>query len=118
MSVRRKVIVPVGSVTESPVVSTRSSVAAAIVCPASLGDILRRRLADERTCPRRARCSGAAIVGTEAYDWLAGRWFVVHHIDVAVGGRPLIGIELIRYDTIRGMFVLRSFDSEGLGHVR
>jgi catechol 2,3-dioxygenase-like lactoylglutathione lyase family enzyme len=36
-----------------------------------------------------------AVIGTDTYEWLPGRHFLVHHVDVTVGDRPVRAIELI-----------------------
>ena len=35
------------------------------------------------------------VTGTDTYEWLPGRHFVVHHVDVTVGDQPVRAIELI-----------------------
>jgi len=39
------------------------------------------------------------ITGTDIYEWLAGGFFLVHHVDVVIGGKAVQAIELIgEYD--------------------
>jgi hypothetical protein len=45
------------------------------------------------------------ITGTDAYEWLAGRWFVVHHVDVSLAGQPVVAIEMIGWDPRREAFL-------------
>lgn len=54
------------------------------------------------------------IVGTDVYEWLAGGYFLVHHIDVSVGEATVQGIELIgEHDPRTGAIVARSYDADG-----
>jgi hypothetical protein len=54
------------------------------------------------------------VVGTDTYEVLAGGYFIVHHIDVTVGGQSVRAIEVIgESDTAGGGCLARSFDSEG-----
>jgi Protein of unknown function (DUF1579) len=76
-----------------------------------------RRLA---TIAGRWRTSGHVIgepevpvTGTDIYEVLAGGHFLVHYVDVAVGGQPVRAIEVIGEPDGRGGYLARSFDSEG-----
>jgi hypothetical protein len=80
------------------------------------------RSPDERlaTIAGRWRTSGhvigepkVCVVGTDIYEVLPGGHFLVHHVDVAVGGRPVRAIEVIGEPDGRGGYLARSFDSEG-----
>jgi hypothetical protein len=54
------------------------------------------------------------IVGTDEYEVLAGGYFLVHHVDVTVGDRPVRAIEIIgEPDPASGGYLARSFDNEG-----
>jgi hypothetical protein len=55
---------------------------------------------------------GVDIEGTDVYEWLPGRQFVVHHVDVRMGGEQVDVLEVIgeRADVA---FLMRSFDSNG-----
>ena len=54
------------------------------------------------------------VTGTDIYEWLPGGFFLVHHIDVMVGDRPVQGIELIGdHDPITDSFTARAYDNEG-----
>jgi hypothetical protein len=53
------------------------------------------------------------IVGTDTYEWLPGRFFVVHRVDVRLGGERMQAIEIIGYDASSGAYTTRSFDSTG-----
>jgi hypothetical protein len=54
------------------------------------------------------------IRGTDAYEWLAGGFFLVHRVDVQVGGERVEVLELIGpYDPHDRSFPMRSFDNQG-----
>ena len=54
------------------------------------------------------------IEGTDVYEWLPGGFFLVHHVDVTVGGEPVRGIEMIgEIDPVTGSLVARSYDDTG-----
>lgn len=53
------------------------------------------------------------VVGTDIYEVLAGGHFLVHHVDVTVGARPVRAIEIIGEPDGVGGFLARSFDNEG-----
>ena len=53
------------------------------------------------------------VVGTDTYELLAGGPFIVHHVDVTVGDRPLRAIEVIGEPDPSGGYLARSFDSDG-----
>ena len=39
------------------------------------------------------------ITGTDSYQWLAGAFFLVHHVDVLIGQQPVQALEFIgEYD--------------------
>lgn len=51
------------------------------------------------------------IEGSDVYEWLPGRHFLVHHVDVTVGGRRYQALEVFgaEADTV----VARAYDSDG-----
>jgi hypothetical protein len=54
------------------------------------------------------------IRGTDAYELLPGGHFLVHHVDVVVGDRPVVAIEIIgEYDEASDSFAARSYDNDG-----
>lgn len=59
--------------------------------------------------------SGAAaeIVGTDTYEWMPGRFFLLHRVDVRIGGESVEALEVIGWDAERGTYFMRSFDSQG-----
>src|SRR5262245_14112068 len=52
------------------------------------------------------------VHGTDTYEVLAGGHFLVHHVDVMVGDKPVRAIEIIGERDGAG-FLARSFDGEG-----
>jgi Protein of unknown function (DUF1579) len=54
------------------------------------------------------------ITGTDTYEWLAGGFFLVHRVDVCVGGEHVEVLELIGpYDHPERSYPMRSFDNQG-----
>jgi hypothetical protein len=54
------------------------------------------------------------VEGTDIYEVLPGGHFLVHHVDVTVGGRKVRAIEIIgEPDPESDAYLARSFDSEG-----
>jgi hypothetical protein len=54
------------------------------------------------------------IKGFDGYEVLPGGYFLVHHVDVTVGNRPVQAIEIIgEPDPASGGFLARSFDNSG-----
>lgn len=54
------------------------------------------------------------IRGTDAYAWLPGGYFLVHHVDVHVGDEKVDAIEIIGgYDASTRTYPMRSFDNQG-----
>jgi hypothetical protein len=61
------------------------------------------------------------VVGTDTYEVFAGGYFLLHHVDVTVGDRPVRAIEIIGEPSPEGGYLARSFDSDGnteLMHLR
>lgn len=57
--------------------------------------------------------TGAEISGTDRYEWL-GTGFVVHTVDVTMGGEQVDGIELIgSWDPATRTFAAVSYDGSG-----
>jgi hypothetical protein len=58
------------------------------------------------------------VIGTDIYEMLPGGHFLVHHVDVTVGPRPVRAIEIIgEPDPDRDGYLARAFDSEGNAEV-
>lgn len=54
------------------------------------------------------------ICGTDAYEWLPGRFFLIHRVDVRMGEEKVDTIEIIgSYDASSKTFPMRSFDHLG-----
>jgi Protein of unknown function (DUF1579) len=54
------------------------------------------------------------ITGTDTYDWLAGGFFLVHRVDVRMGGEQVEVLELIGpHDRSDHSYPMRSFDNQG-----
>ena len=53
------------------------------------------------------------VSGTDTYELLPGGYFLVHHVDVTVGGQPIRAIEIIDEPDPSGGYLARSFDSDG-----
>jgi Protein of unknown function (DUF1579) len=53
------------------------------------------------------------IHASDIYEWVAGRFFVVHTAYGSVGDTPVGGIEMIGYDPETSRFRTHFFDSQG-----
>jgi Protein of unknown function (DUF1579) len=54
------------------------------------------------------------IAGTDIYEWLAGGFFLVHHVDVVIGQQQVQALELIGpYDPATDAFTARAYDNLG-----
>jgi hypothetical protein len=54
------------------------------------------------------------ITGTDAYEWLPGGFFLVHHVDVVIGEEPVQAIEIIgERDPATGAMLGRAYDNLG-----
>jgi hypothetical protein len=54
-----------------------------------------------------------SIEGTDVYEWLPGQHFVVHHVDVRMGGGQVNVLEVIGEPAGDGAVLMRSFDHVG-----
>jgi hypothetical protein len=52
------------------------------------------------------------IEGSDVYEWLPGRHFVVHHVDVRMGGEQVDVLEVIG-ERDDDAYLMRSFDHRG-----
>jgi hypothetical protein len=57
------------------------------------------------------------VVGTDIYEVFPGGYFLVHHVDVTVGGQSVRAIEIIGEPDGEGGYLGRSYDSEGNAEV-
>jgi hypothetical protein len=56
----------------------------------------------------------ASITGTDVYEWLAGGFLLVHHVDVVIGDQQVRALELIgEYDPATDAFTARAYDNLG-----
>ena len=55
----------------------------------------------------------AEIAGEDRYEWLPGGFFLVHRVDVRVGGERVSAIEIIGYDPASGTYPMHWFDGQG-----
>ncbi|HEX6165627.1 MAG TPA: VOC family protein [Acidimicrobiales bacterium] len=54
------------------------------------------------------------VTGTDTYEWLPGRHFLVHHVDVMVGDEHVQAIEIIgEHDPATDSFAARAYDNTG-----
>lgn len=53
------------------------------------------------------------IVGTDAYEWFPGGFFLVHRVDVRMGDEHVDAIELIGYDAASEMYPMHAYDNGG-----
>jgi len=54
------------------------------------------------------------ITGTDIYEWLPGGFFLVHHVDVAIGDQKVQAIEIIgEHDPATDSFTGRAYDNQG-----
>lgn len=65
------------------------------------------------TAPATSEPLPVPMRGTHTYDWLPGKFFVVHRWDQEVGAIPFAGLWIMGWDEGRGVYVFHLFDSEG-----
>lgn len=53
------------------------------------------------------------IAGIDEYEWMPGGFFLLHRVDVRIGGERVQALEIIGWDAERGSYFIRSFDSQG-----
>jgi hypothetical protein len=56
----------------------------------------------------------AEIVGTDSYEWLPGGHFLLHRVDVRIGGERVEALEVIGWDMERGEYFMHAYDSHGV----
>ena len=59
------------------------------------------------------RASGAPWTSDESYEWLPGKFFVLHRWDAMAGKREFKGAEIIGYDEAKGSYFTLLFDNAG-----
>ena len=55
----------------------------------------------------------ATIEAVDTYEWLAGRFALLHTVDARVGEERVVGAELLGWDPGRGSYVTQYFGSDG-----
>ena len=53
------------------------------------------------------------VTGMDTYEWLAGKFFLVHRADTQIGNEQLNTIEFIGYDPSSQTYTCHSFDNRG-----
>ncbi len=53
------------------------------------------------------------VDGTDAYEWMPGGHWIIHHIDVMMGDDRTRALEMIGDPSDDGSFVMRAFDASG-----
>jgi hypothetical protein len=53
------------------------------------------------------------VDGTDAYEWMAGGRWVIHHVDVTMGADRTRALEMIGDPSGDATFVMRAFDASG-----
>jgi len=53
------------------------------------------------------------ITGIDTYEWLPGGYFLIHNVNVLIGGVNSIAIEIIGYDTLNNNYFMHSYDNQG-----
>lgn len=63
------------------------------------------------------RATGATAAqtlrATDAYAWMPGEFFLIHHADALIGGQRSRVMEVFGYDPAMNSIVSRSFDDQG-----
>lgn len=54
------------------------------------------------------------IKGTDTYEWILNKSFILHTIDVKMGKNKVQGIEIIGYDPTSKKYTMQSYDGEGV----
>ena len=60
-----------------------------------------------------AEAPAARIEASDTYEWLPGRFAVLHRVDARVGEERVEGAEIIGWDPARGAYVTQYFGSDG-----
>jgi hypothetical protein len=66
-----------------------------------------------RTTGRLASGEPLDFEGTDSYEWFPGGSFLLHHVDVTMGGDAVKAIEIISYDEATGKYPMHHFDGSG-----
>jgi hypothetical protein len=49
----------------------------------------------------------------DAYEWLPGKFFLVHHVDIRMGDEHHKAIEMIGYDEASKSYPMHAYDNHG-----
>jgi hypothetical protein len=60
-----------------------------------------------------AEAPAARIEATDTYEWLPGRFAVLHTVDARIGEERVEGAEIIGWDPARSAYVTQYFGSDG-----
>jgi hypothetical protein len=69
-----------------------------------------------RTRGRTREAPGAPAItvdATDTYDWLPGRYALLHTVDAGMGDERVVGAEIIGWDPARGAYLTQYFGSDG-----
>jgi len=50
---------------------------------------------------------------TDTYEWMAGGFFLLHHVEARIGGQDIRVLEIFGYDETRAAFWARAHDNTG-----
>jgi hypothetical protein len=64
-------------------------------------------------CTKEAAGAETRIAAVDTYEWLPGRFALLHTVDARVGEEPVEGAEIIGWDPARGSYVTQYFGSDG-----
>ena len=53
------------------------------------------------------------ISGTDTYEWLSGGFFLLHKVDVFVGGYKNETLEIIGFDEQKNLYTMQHYDNKG-----
>lgn len=53
------------------------------------------------------------IYGTDNYEWLPGKFFIKHSVDVHVGSERVQTLEIIGWDAERQVYTMQHYDNKG-----
>ena len=59
------------------------------------------------------RAAGAPWTSDESYEWLPGKFFILHRWDAMAGKHEFKGAEIIGYDEAKASYFTRLFDNAG-----
>jgi hypothetical protein len=60
-----------------------------------------------------ANAPAVLIEAVDTYEWLPGRFALLHSVDARVGDEHVVGAELVGWDPVRDEYVTQYFGSDG-----